>query len=60
MEFDRSKFPQGRTVDADSAFRSLYRVDVGGVPDVSEIHATSILDVTVHVCFGPTDSRGDG
>lgn len=44
MEFDRFKFPLGRTVDADSAFRSLYRVDVGGVPDVSEIHATSILD----------------
>jgi hypothetical protein len=49
MEFDRSEFPLGRYVD--SAFRSLYRVDVGNVPEVSEIHATSILDVTFSYMF---------
>jgi hypothetical protein len=41
MAFDGS-------VDVDSALRSLYRVDVGGVLDVSEIH----------VCFAQIDSWG--
>jgi hypothetical protein len=37
-----------RLTDVESVLGSLHRVDVGSIPDVSEVHPASIFRVAMH------------